>query len=80
MTSTSKMHSEESIGGYDYGTERIEHSPITLAELRQLEHAAGWSDGDAAELRRIGELIRNDAEALVDSWRKVIAEQPELAR
>ena len=66
------------IAGYDYG--RVPHSPITIEELRQLERAAGWDDADAAVLHRIGDLIRHDAEALVDSWRTVIGAQPELAR
>jgi hypothetical protein len=80
MTSTAKLQNAETIPGYDYGSARIERSPVTLAELRHLEQAAGWRDADAATLRRMGELIRDDAEALVDSWRKVIGEQPELAR
>ena len=80
MGSTTETRHAETIAGYDYGTDRIERSPVTLAELRQLEHAAGWGDADAATLRRVGELIGDDAEALVDSWRNVIGQQPELAR
>ena len=80
MRPTANIQNAETIAGYDYGTDRVERSPVTLAELRQLEQAAGWSEQDAAALRRMGELIGDDAEALVDSWRSVIGRQPELAR
>jgi hypothetical protein len=68
----------EAIAGYGYG--KVGRSPVTLAELRQLEQATGWDAADATTLRRIGDLIGNDAEALVDGWRTVIGAQPELAR
>src|SRR6266542_2496858 len=32
---------------------------------------------DASVLRRVGALIHDDAEAIVDSWRRVIGSQPE---
>lgn len=37
------------IPGYDYGTARAAHSPMTLAELRELEGTVGWTEahGDA---------------------------------
>jgi hypothetical protein len=80
MTPTAKLQNAETIAGYDFGTDRVDRSPVTLTELRHVEQAAGWGDADAAALRRMGELIREDAEALVDSWRKAIGEQPELGR
>jgi Protoglobin len=80
MTPTENMPTAETIAGYTYGTDKIERSPVTLTELRQVEQAAGWDAADAAALRHMGELIRDDAEQLVDSWRTVIGEQPELAR
>jgi len=80
MASMAETRRAETIAGYDYGTDQVARSPVTLAELRQLEQAAGWSDADVAALHRMGELIGNDAEALVDSWRTVIGEQPELRR
>jgi hypothetical protein len=66
--------------GYDFDSPTLERSPVTLEELRHLELAAGWTAADAAILGRIGVLIRDDAEAIVDSWRSVIGKQPELAR
>ena len=65
------------IPGYDYGT--VGASPVTLAELDQLKWAAGWTDGDAAALRRAHELVGDEAEAFVDGWRAIIGDQPHLA-
>jgi Protoglobin len=70
----------ESIGGYDYGRSSVARSPVTLEELRQLEATVGWSDGDVEILQRHGDLFRNNAERMVDSWRAVIGAQPHLAK
>jgi len=74
------MHSSVSIPGYDYGTARVRRSPVTLDELRQLEQAAGFSEEDQHALQCVGEVLANQAEQMVDSWRARIAAQPELAR
>jgi hypothetical protein len=66
------------IAGYDYG--QVPRSPISLDELRELEAAVGFTEEDRAGLRRAGALLRDDAEALVDGWRKLIGTQPHLAR
>jgi hypothetical protein len=70
---------EAQVAGYDYGN--VVHSPNSLAELEELEATVGFTDRDRAALRRIGELVRADeAEAMVDDWRKLIGSQPHLAR
>ncbi len=74
------MHSSVSIPGYDYGTARVGRSPVTLDELRQLEQAANFSEEDWHALQRAGEILVEQAEQMVDSWRARIAAQPELAR
>src|SRR5438105_14286522 len=66
--------------GYEYGGSQVAHSPISLEELRQLEASAGWSEADAAVLQRHGQIFRDHAEHMVDSWRAVIAAQPHLAK
>jgi hypothetical protein len=68
----------EKIHGYDYG--RVSRSPVTLEELRQLEATVGWGDEDARILQRHEKLFRDNAEAMVDTWRAVIASQPHLAK
>ena len=67
------------IPGYEYGTGRSAVSPVTEEELRQLEETVGWTAADADLLRRHADVFRQQAEAMVDSWRAVIGAQPHLA-
>jgi len=71
---------EERPAGYTFGTSAVARSPVTMTELRQLEQAVAWSEDDARLLRRLGERIGDQAEALVDGWRAVIGAQPHLAQ
>jgi hypothetical protein len=68
------------IPGYDYGTPRAAHSPLTLDELRHLEETVGWTNEDADALRKAEPFLREHAEEMVDSWRARIANQPHLAK
>jgi Protoglobin len=68
------------IHGYDYGTARVARSPVTLAELRELEQAVGWTAGDTEALAMASGVLGGQAEAMVDSWRQQIAAQPYLAK
>jgi hypothetical protein len=68
------------IPGYDYGTTRAARSPLMLSELRELEQTVGWTPQDTEALQLAGEVLKDQAEALVDSWRTQIAAQPHLAR
>ena len=65
--------------GYDYGTARSAHSPLTLADLKALEQTAGFTDEDRAALKQAGEVLADQAEGLVDSWRAEIGKQNHLA-
>ena len=55
-------------------------SGVSLEELRLIEATVGWTDTDAAVLRRHESIFERHAEAMVDSWRGVIASQPHLAQ
>jgi hypothetical protein len=68
------------IPGYGYATKESARSPLSLEELRQLEQSLGWSEEDALVLQRHGEIFKNHAEDMVDSWRAVIGAQPHLAK
>jgi hypothetical protein len=68
------------IPGYDYGTPRAERSPVQLNELRELEATVGWTRQDDEALKMAGDVLRDQAEALVDYWRGHIAEQPHLVK
>lgn len=66
------------IPGYDYG--EVPHSPVTLDELAHLKATTGFTDEDQRTLHRAKDIFIPSAEALVDSWRKIIASQEHLAR
>ncbi len=65
--------------GYTYGTPAVGRSPVTLAELELLRQAAQFGPEDEQWLRRAGEVLVEQAEALVDHWRGIIAAYPHLA-
>jgi hypothetical protein len=68
------------IHGYDFGKQSTARSPMTLAELREIEATVGWSDQDASVLAANAETFQQHAEQMVDTWRAVIASQPHLAK
>ena len=80
IRSTSPDREDAHIPGYDYGSAQASHSPLSMQDLRELEQTVGWSDDDAQVLRRHAEVFRQNAEAMVDSWREVIASQPHLVK
>jgi hypothetical protein len=68
------------IPGYDFGAALSTKSPVSDEELRQLEQTVGWTSGDERLLSKHAELFKEQAEAMVDSWRAVIGSQPHLAK
>jgi pimeloyl-ACP methyl ester carboxylesterase len=82
MNETTLVHDADlrQVSGYDYGRSGVAHSPLSLEEMHQLEQSVGWNDEDAEVLQRHGEIFKNHAEQMVDSWRAVIGAQPHLAK
>ncbi len=68
------------IPGYDFGSVRSPHSPVSAEELRQLEQTLGWTADDEQLLGKHAALFEAQAEKMVDSWRTVIASQSHLAQ
>lgn len=68
------------IGGYDFGSERVGRSPVTLAELAQLQHTVGWTSADAAWLSKAAPILTRHAEDLVNGWRAQIGGLPFLSQ
>jgi hypothetical protein len=67
------------IAGYDFGACQSAESPLSGEDLRNLEQTIGWTDDDRNILLKHASLFQQQAEAMVDSWRSVIAAQPHLA-
>jgi hypothetical protein len=74
------IHGDHRIPGYDYETPQAARSPLTLADLRALEQTVGWTDDDRVALAEAGAMLREQPEAMVDSWRALIGQQPHLAK
>ena len=66
-----------SIPGYDYG--KVQRSPVTLDEFKRLQSVVGFTDKDRQALYDAGEQLADEAEALVDGWRKIIGSQEHLS-
>jgi hypothetical protein len=66
------------IPGYTYGTQAVAKSLVTPDELGKLEQAVGLTDEDRRYLRLAGDVLQDQAEAVVDR-RGIIARQPHLA-
>jgi hypothetical protein len=67
------------IPGYSYGTNEVSRSPVSLAELDRLKQSALFGPEEEAWLRHAGRVLEDQAEALADRWRAIVAEQPHLA-
>src|SRR5579885_1222730 len=74
------MNDIAKIAGYDYGTAQSARSTVSRDELKALEQTIGWTDADAEALSMAAEVLAGQEEAMVDSWRAIIAQQPHLAK
>ena len=64
------------IAGYDFG--KVAGSPLTIEDLNRLKATVGFTKEDEKALRRMGDVLSGEAEALVDEWRKIIGAQDHL--
>ena len=68
------------IAGYDFGSERVGRSPVTLDELEQLQQTVGWTSTDADWLSKAAPILTRHAEDLVNDWRAQIGRLPFLSQ
>lgn len=73
-------HDATTISGYDYGTDRVPRSPVTLDELHKLELTVGFKDEDRRYLVLAGEVLSDQAEDMVNAWRSKIGAQEHLSK
>jgi hypothetical protein len=79
MTQANANDAGPPIAGYIYGTAAVTPSPVSMTELALLRQAAQLGPEEEQWLRRAGEILADQAEALVDQWRATIAAHPHLA-
>ena len=70
--------SQTDIPGYTYGTDAVPRSPVTLEELELLKATLLLGDDDLAALRRSGEVLAAQVEAVLDVWYGFVAANPHL--
>lgn len=70
----------DEIAGYDYGTDHVPRSPVSLDELEQLKETAGLTQDDERYLKLAGQVLSDQAEDVVNAWRAKIGEQQHLAK
>lgn len=68
------------IPGYTYGTNEVSKSPVSLEELERLKQAVTLTDADLRHLRLAGDILEDQTEEVIDTWRAVIGQTPHLAR
>jgi hypothetical protein len=68
------------IAGYEYGTDQVSRSPVTLDDLEQLKQTVDLTEEDKRYLALAGEVLGDQAEQMVDAWRAKIGAQNHLAK
>lgn len=74
------MMSADETPGYTFGATTVARSLVSLEELARLIETVSLTDEDFANLRRAGEVLADQLDAVVDSWREVVAATPHLAQ
>jgi hypothetical protein len=70
---------DQEIAGYTYGHPSVPPSPVSWQDFVLLKQAAAWTDEDAKYISLAGEILADQTDAIVGSWREVIAAVPHLA-
>jgi hypothetical protein len=76
---TTEPNKPGQIAGYDYGSPKLDASPVTLEELERLRETVGLTTDDERYLHLAAEVLVPQAEAIVDAWRQIAAGLPYLA-
>jgi hypothetical protein len=69
---------ETDIPGYTYGTDAVPRSPVSLDELQLLQSTLLLGADDLTALRRSGDLLPPQVEAILDVWYGFVGANPHL--
>lgn len=64
--------------GYTHDDPDLPRSPVSLQDLEALHASVLWGDDDAAALRRAGEVLGPQTEAILDVWYGFVGDNPHL--
>jgi hypothetical protein len=70
--------SQTDIPGYTYGTAAVPRSPVSLDELELLQATLLLGEDDRTALRRSGDLLAPQVEAILDVWYGFVGANPHL--
>ena len=66
------------IPGYAYGSGALAPSPVSLAELHELQASLLFGDDDVAALRMSADVLRPQVDDILDVWYGFVASTPHL--
>ena len=66
------------IPGYTYGTDAASRSPVSMDEFELLQTTLLLGEDDLAALRRSGEVLAPQVEAILDVWYGFVGANPHL--
>jgi Protoglobin len=69
---------ETDIPGYTYGTDAVPRSPVSLEQLQLLQSTLLLGEDDLIALRRSGDLLAPQVEAILDVWYGFVGANPHL--
>src|SRR5262245_619265 len=72
------MERNPTIAGYNYGKSDVAKSPITLQEWEELKKSALFSAEDVIYLRLSGDILADQIDDLLATWRGIIFDHPHL--
>ncbi|HEY1428392.1 MAG TPA: alpha/beta fold hydrolase [Candidatus Tumulicola sp.] len=72
-------HDAKDLPGYNPGSPEVAKSPITMEELKKLKESCLFTDEDVIYLRLSFDVLKDQAEDLVEMWRGIIAQHQHLA-
>lgn len=70
----------EEIPGYTYGAPESAKSSVSLADLELMKRTVNFTDEDQKYLRMAGDVLADQTEEVVKTWRSVIATNQHLAQ
>jgi hypothetical protein len=78
MTTTRAQQASPSVPGYAYGQRTLATSPVSLAELKQLQTTLLFGEEDVKALRQSKAILADQTDAILDVWYGFVASTPHL--
>ncbi|MCA9726938.1 MAG: protogloblin ApPgb [Candidatus Eisenbacteria bacterium] len=66
------------IHGYDYGSDRLPRSPVTLEDFEKLKATVLLGEGDLNALRKSRAVLEPQVDEILDVWYGFVGSQPQL--